>query len=177
MYFIDNDDYFYRHSPGKLETVDSAHENDERAMFFVRGTVETVKKLRWEADVVQCVGWITALTPLYLKAVYAEDPAFRNSKIVYTLTDDAFEGTLDARFAEKLLQDGFSADSLKTLGDTPVDYLTLNKLAIDNADAIVVQGTAVAPELVEYAKASGKPMLINDDADAIATYSDFYTTL
>lgn len=179
VYFIDNDDFFYRHSPGKLETVDSAHENDERAMFFVRGTVETVKKLRWEADVVQCVGWITALTPLYLKAVYADDPAFRNAKIVYTLTDDTFADAFDARFTEKLLQDGVNADNLKTIvaGEAPVDYITLNRLAIDYADAIVVQGGNVAPDLVEYAKASGKPVLLNEDAGTFATYRDFYTTL
>jgi len=88
VYFIDNDDYFYRHTPGKFEPVDWADVNDERAIFFVRGTIETVKKLRWEADIVHCIGWITALTPLFIKQLYADDPSFRTSKILYSLFAD-----------------------------------------------------------------------------------------
>ncbi|MDE5662106.1 MAG: glycogen/starch synthase [Muribaculaceae bacterium] len=180
VYFIDNDDYFYRHSPGKLETVDSAAENDERTMFFVRGTVETVKKLRWEADIVQCAGWITALTPLYLKHIYNEDPSFRNSKIVYSLYNDAFEGDLDARLADKLRQEGFDEAQLATIlnPEGNVDYIRLNKLAIDHADAIVESAEGIAPELIEYAKASGKPFLPYSEAEqGAAAYHTFYQSL
>ncbi len=180
VYFIDNDDYFYRHTPGKIETRDWAELNDERSIFFVRGTIETVKKLRWEADVVQCVGWITALTPLYLKTTYNEDPSFRSSKIVYTLANDAFEGVLDERMVEKLKQEGFTDEQLAALtaDGTPVDYIKLNKIAIDNADAIIEGAEGVLPELVEYAKASGKPFLPYDPAEgAPARFYDFFQTL
>ncbi|MBD5233287.1 MAG: glycogen/starch synthase [Bacteroidales bacterium] len=180
VYFIDNDDYFYRHSPGKMETVDWAELNDERSIFFVRGTVETVKKLRWEADIVQCIGWITALTPLYLKKIYNEDPSFRNSKIVYSLTKDGFEGNLDPRMVDKLKQEGFTDEQLASLtaGDTPVDFVKLNKIAIDNADAIIESTDSVLPELVEYAKASGKPFLpYTPSDDPSAAYTEFYRSL
>ena len=51
VYFIDNDDYFCRHTQQKsLETDDDPETNDERAIFFVRGVIETVKKLRWNPD-------------------------------------------------------------------------------------------------------------------------------
>ena len=58
VYFIYNDDYFQHGSVKELETISSPSENDERSMFFVRGSLETVKKLRWIPDVVHCQGWI-----------------------------------------------------------------------------------------------------------------------
>lgn len=180
VYFIDNDDFFTRHTPGLVETVESPEENDERSMFFVRGTVETVKKLRWEADLVHCAGWVSALTPLYLKHVYNEDPSFRSTKIVFSLFDDAFEGTLDPKMIEKLKQEGFTDEMLTALtaDGTPVDYRKLNKLAIDHADAVIESSEGVDPELVEYAKASGKPFLPYPGAEAgFEPYNSFYQSL
>ena len=67
VYFIDNDDYFQHHAVKDIEIRQTPEDNDERIMFYVRGVIETVKKLRWEPAVIQNVGWITALAPLYLK--------------------------------------------------------------------------------------------------------------
>lgn len=179
VYFIDNDDYFYRHAPGKLETVDWAEENDERAIFFVRGTVETVRKLRWEVDLIQCIGWISALTPLYIKHIYNEDPAFRAAKIVYMLHNTPFDGTLSERMVEKLRQEKFADEAISSLldGDGKVDYIKLNKLAIDHADAVIESSEGIAPELVEYARSSGKPFLPYPGEDAMDAYADFYRSL
>ena len=73
VYFIDNDDYFLHHGDGTLETDSMPAVNDERSIFFVRGTVDTVRKLRWDPSVIHCIGWISALAPLYLKRAYADD--------------------------------------------------------------------------------------------------------
>lgn len=180
VYFIDNDDYFLRHTPGKMELVDDPAENDERAMFYVRGVVETVKKLRWESSIVHCIGWVSALAPLYLKTIYAEDPAFRASKIVYSLFDAPFEGTLDERMIQKLKAEGFTDAQLAALtadGNENVDWIKLNKLAIDHADAIVQSSETIAPELIDYAKASGKPFLEYPGQDNIDAYYQFYQSL
>ena len=65
VYFIDNDDYF-QFSPDKiLEIVSSPEDNDERIMFFARGVIETVRKLRWNPAIIHCLGWTSALVPLY----------------------------------------------------------------------------------------------------------------
>lgn len=180
VYFIDNDDYFMRHTPGKLETEESPEDNDERAIFFVRGVIETVKKLRWESSIVHCTGWICALAPLYLKQKYNEDPSFRSCKIVYSLFDESFEGTLNERMYKKLKGEGFTDQQLATLkadGTEAVDWLKLNKLAIDNADAIVQSSETVAPELEEYAKASGKPFLPYPGEHNVDAYYEFYKSL
>lgn len=178
VYFIDNDDYFMRHASGRLETEARPEENDERAIFFVRGAIETVRKLRWEASIVHCSGWISALAPLYVKHYYADDPALRSAKTVYTLLDDAFEGTLDPRFVEKLRLDGFPAEALAALGDKPVDFATLSRLAIDNADAVAEGVEGVDPALIEYARSTGKPFLPRPDAaDYAGAYAEFYASL
>ncbi|MCH5222235.1 MAG: glycogen/starch synthase [Muribaculaceae bacterium] len=180
VYFIDNDDYFYRHLTSTLETVERREENDERTIFFSRGTGETVKKLRWEADLVHCTGWITALMPLYIRQIYNEDPSFRSCKIVFSLFNDAFDGQLADAMVDKLKMEGFTDEHLKSLitPDGKVDYIKLNKLAIDHADAIAESSADVPAELIEYAIASGKPfMRYPGDGDQTDAYHQFYLSL
>ncbi len=181
VYFIDNDDYFFHHTPGQALEVDSdAENNDERSIFFTRGVVETVKKLRWDPEIVHCTGWITALVPLYLKHFYGDDPAFRTSKVVYSLYNKPFGGTLNSRLGDKLAQQGFSPEQLAGISgeDCSVDYIKLNKIAIDHADAIVDSTPDTPAELIEYALASGKPFLPYDKAqEGPGAYYEFYKTL
>ncbi len=179
VYFIDNDDYFQRHLSGGLEIDIDPAQNDERIIFMVRGVAETVKKLRWEPAVIHCQGWVSALAPLYLRTIYADDPTFASSKIVYSLLADSFEGTLDPRMVEKMHLEGFSDDDIKALTAVPaVGHAELTKLAIDYADAVVQASSDVSPELVEYAKASGKPFLpLVEGPEAAVAYHEFYKFL
>lgn len=182
VYFIDNDDYFHPQPDKQLETVTLPEDNDERSIFFVRGVIETVKKLRWEPAVIHCTGWITALTPLYIKHLYNDDPTFASGKVIYTLHSHDFPGTFHPAFRDKLLSGGFASDMLQALGDEPVDWLTLNRLAIDNADAIIVSDNDVPAELIEYARSSGKPILEYQDEDpdsseATTRLASFYNSL
>ena len=177
VYFIDNDDYFGPMPEKGLETELLADENDERMMFFTHGVIETVIKLRWQPAIIHCSGWVSALAPMYIRRKYTDDPTFRETKIVYALQPERFDGTLDPRFVEKLGMDVFTADDLATLGTEPVDYITLNKLAIDYADAIVQVADEVDPELVEYAKATGKPFLAPASEPDKNHYKAFYDSL
>lgn len=177
VYFIFSDDYFSRNICKELETVSSPDDNDERSIFFVRGVVETVKKLRWEPSIIHCTGWITALAPLLLKRMYADDPSFANTRVVYSLFDDRFEGTLDSRMVEKLKMDGFSDEDLAVLAGGDVDSIRLNKLAIDYADAVIQSSENVEEELIEYAKASGKPFLAYPGENNTEAYAEFYSSL
>ncbi len=178
VYFIDNEDFFQRHTAKDLETRLSPQDNDERSIFYVRGVIETVKKLRWEPTIVHCSGWISALSPLYLKRVYNEDPSFRSAKVVFALFDDTFEGTLDERFVEKLKMDGFSDEDLKGLLGEAVDYKKLCQFAIDYSDGVVQSSAVIDPELIEYAKASGKPFLpFPGEENYVEAYNEFYQSL
>ena len=179
VYFIDNDDYFQHHAVTDLEIRETPDDNDERVIFFTRGVMETVKKLRWEPAVIHCSGWVTALAPLYLKKAYNEDPTVGKAKVVYSIFNDPFDGTLDQRFREKLTLDGFDAEATATLGDAPADWLTLNRLAIDYADGVVAASEDVPAELLEYARLKGKKVLeFQPDADKDATaVVEFYNSL
>ena len=177
VYFIYNEDYFQR-NPGKgLETDETPELNDERCIFFVRGTIETVKKLRWEASIVHCQGWLSALTPLYVKKVYADDPSFRDSKIVYSLYGSSFEGQFDPRFEEKLKMEGFTDDDLKAIAGRPVDFTALAKLALAYSDGVIIHTETVAPELLDYIKENNIPCLSYEGSFDVDKYAEFYKTL
>lgn len=178
VYFIDNDDYFRPQPQKGLETDTMPEDNDERMMFFTAGVIETVKKLRWQPALIHCSGWVSALTPLYIKAKYNEEPTFKSSKVVYALQPEKFEGNLDGRMVEKLSMNDFPVGTLDMLSGNSVDYLALNKLAIDYADAIMQVSEDIDPEILQYAKNSGKPfMAYTPDEDRKEAQLDFYRSL
>ncbi|MCI9607507.1 MAG: glycogen/starch synthase [Muribaculaceae bacterium] len=178
VYFIDNDDYFLRAGAKELETECSPQDNDERMMFFARGIIETVKKLRWDPAVIQCTGWISTLVPMYVKRMYHDDPALAKSKIIYAIRPEKFDGTLDPRLAEKLKMLQFTDEDLAPLGSAPADYDALNRLAIAHSDAVVAATADINPELLEYAKSLSKPILeYPGDENYADKYAEFYTSL
>lgn len=174
VYFIDSEDYFQPTPDKQLETVTNPEDNDERIMFFAHGVIETVKKLRWRPAVVQCDGWATAMVPVYLKDKYGDDPTFSDSRVVYTLHSDRFDGQLDPRMTEKLAMAGFQPQSLSALEGNAADWESLNRLAIDHADAVVKADADVPQELVDYALATGKPVLNLDATPDSAQIAQFY---
>lgn len=179
VYFIDNDDYFQRHSAADLEIRVSPDDNDERLIFFTRSTMDTVKKLRWEPSVIHCAGWISALTPMFVKTQYADDPTIGPAKVVVSLFDDHFDGTLDDRFIEKLNIDGIADEHLSPLSkEADADWVALNKLAIRHADGVVLTSDEVPEELVNYAKDLGKPLIKVNTTDFEAEpLVEFYNEL
>ena len=158
VYFIDNDDYFQ----GRLQLTDENGEeyedNDARTIFYARGVLETVKKLRWCPDVIHCHGWITALAPLYVKKAYKDEPSFRESKVVFSLYEEDFKQPFHADFPVKLMLKGIAKKDVAMLKD-PITYTTLCKLAIDFSDGIVQQSPNISEEILEYVRKSGKPFL------------------
>lgn len=177
VYFIDSEDYFHRSSKGK-ETEVSPDDNDERTIFFTRGVLETVKRLRWEPALVQCSGWITALVSLYIQHKMSDDPSFRNVKTVYALMNDKFDGVFDQRFVEKLTQDGIPIEALEHIHPDGADYYSLSRLAISSADAIVQAEEEADDQLIDFAVASGKPFLSFPGEDnLIEACAEFYDAL
>ncbi|MEA3317817.1 MAG: glycogen/starch synthase [Bacteroidota bacterium] len=173
VYFIDNEDYFQRKFTLKDENGISFEDNDERAIFFARGVVETVKKLRWKPDIVHCHGWFTGLVPLYLKKAYNEEPLFADSKLVYSVYDDSFDKDFNEDFKDKVLYEGVTKKDVKLL-EKP-DYLNINKLAVDNSDALILGNETINPELEKYIKSSKKPVLeYQNPEEYVKAYSDFY---
>ena len=91
VYFIDNEEYFKRKATFTDENGTLFEDNDERAIFFAKGVIETVKKLNWAPDIIHVHGWLASLLPLYLKQYYRDEPLFKESKIVTSLYKNGFE--------------------------------------------------------------------------------------
>lgn len=176
IYFIDNDDYFARKAVLGDENGWFA-DNDERAIFFARGVLETVKKLRWTPSVVHCHGWFSAVVPIYLKHMFADDPVFRDVKIVVSLYNDVFDGLLDAGFRSKVEHEGVKDENLKIL-DEP-SYQNLMRFVMDYADGIVLASQTVDSVAADYARRSGKPLLEYQEptAEGFDNYNEFYGKL
>ena len=158
VYFIDNDDYFQNRMQAMDENGIEYDDNDSRAIFYARGVLETVKKLRWCPDVIHCHGWMTALAPLYIKKAYKDEPSFRDAKVVFSVYEDDFKNTLSDDFATKLMLKGITRKDLGDLKE-PVDYAALCKLAVDYSDGVIQNSEKVDESIIEYARQSGKLVL------------------
>ena len=178
VYFIDNDDYFHRKETIADENGEEYEDNDERTIFFVRGVMETVKKLRWTPDVIHCQGWMTALAPLYIKKAYNQDPFFKNSKVVYSVFNDDFKKPFRSLFAERLLLEGIEKKHVIQVKDKVIDYVALSKLAIDFSDGVIQSSKEINQGITDYIKEKNvKHLPFVEGEDYADDYVRFYDSL
>ena len=102
VYFIDNEDYFMKRLMAYDKDGNEYPDNGERAVFYARGVLETVKKLRWCPDVIVCQGWMGALVPFYIKTLYKEAPSFRDSKVMYLSHSYELKASIGSGFINSL---------------------------------------------------------------------------
>ena len=157
IYFIDNDDFFSRKAVLTSEDGKEFEDNDARMMFFARGVLETVKKLQWKPSVVHCHGWFSAITPIYLRNMFKDDPLLCDSKIVVSLYEDKFSTPLSAELGEKLVNEGAPAADVEKMKDT--SYESLMRFVIDNVDGVVAGSEKADQALLDYARENGKKVL------------------
>ena len=173
VYFIDNEDYFQR----KQILTDSRgkyfDDNDERSIFFNRGVIETVKKLGWAPDIIHCHGWFTALMPLYIKKAFSDNPMFSDTKVIYSVYNDDFPGTLNKNFNTKIPIEGINKSDVKQVVDPT--FVNLSKLAIDYSDAVIYSSPETNPDIQKYVKKVNKRCLdYQTPEEYIDAYSEFY---
>ena len=181
IYFIDNDDLFHRRKGVEDEKGVEYADNDDRVIFYARGVIETVKKLRWTPDIILCSGWMSALAPLYLKKAFNDEPFFAHSKIVLMLDDNEYRKPFPTKFTDKLRIEGISNTDVRSLAGFPVGYEELMRLAVDFSDAIVYATPTVNQRVSNYAETKGKPILpyeVTEDLTAACKRQyDFYQQL
>ncbi len=158
VYFIDNDDYFKRKETFCDTDGGFFTDNAERAIFFARSVLETVKKLRWAPDIIHCHGWISHILPLYLKKVYKDDPIFSNSKVVLSLYDDLDSSTQFVdNFAQLTLFNDISEEDVEILKEPT--GINLAKLAAQYSDGVILSSENIDPEIIHYCEGRSVPML------------------
>lgn len=178
VYFIDNDDYFQKLDSDEDVIGSNREDNDERTIFFSRCTVDTARKLCWEPDILQASGWISALVPMYIKHMFRSEESFVNTKVIYSVLDEAPVAPMDQRLIEKLVEDGLGDDVTGEFAGQEVNVNLLHRMAIANSDAVIFNTAEVDPDLEEYAKSKGIPVLILNPAEEnFDQYHEFYQSL
>lgn len=175
VYFIDNDEYFKRKATFTDEEGTLYPDNDERAIFFAKGVVETVKKLNWVPDIIHVHGWLAAMLPIYMKHYYKDEALFANTKIVTSVYTQSFDGTLDLEMINKVKYDGIPEEAVALL-ENP-DYENIIKTAVAHSDAVIIASENVSPSLTKFIESSGKPFLPFVPKEKFAeAYTNFYKT-
>ncbi|MEZ7884029.1 Glycogen synthase [bioreactor metagenome] len=177
VYFIDNEDYFYRKSVYTDDDGKYFEDNDERAIFFARGVLETVKKLRWKPDIIHCQGWISHFLPLYLKKVYHDDPIFTDSKVVLSLYNDYSQLQFNTDTKSKVLVPGIKNKDIDIISEA--NGINLAKLAIQYANGVILGDENIEKEILDHVTKMNLPLLpfteiTHPDSAYIQNYNDFY---
>ena len=173
VYFIDNDDYFAKRQMTVDEQGNDYADNGERAIFFARGVLETVKKLRWVPDIIHVQGWMGAVVPLYIKTAYHEEPSYANTKVVTSLFTKSMMSDLGSNFKQCVVFKEAKADLLKKYSDQ-FTFDELAKLAIDYSDGVIAAHKDVSKDLLKYAADNNIPTLDYPGEDFAQAYEEFY---
>jgi len=177
VYFIDNEDYFHRKSIYRDQADIFFEDNDERAIFFVRGVMETVKKLRWKPDLIHCHGWLTHLLPIYLKKGYHDDPLFTHTKVVLSLYNDTNSEPFNPEMRTKALIPGVKNKDLELL--TTPDTVQLAKLALQYSNGVIMGDPVIQADIAAHIETLSIPILpfidpANPETSYINAYNQFY---
>jgi starch synthase len=173
IYFIDNDDYFQRKNLYKDDDGEWFPDNDERSIFFVRGVLETVRKLRWSPDIVHCHGWFSFILALYMRKSFKDDPLYADSRIILSLYDEPVPETFDEEFKRKAVNDGVKNKDLEMMNEPTFENMI--KMCINLADGIIVATPDANEKYVQYAIENKKYILeYQSPEEYIDKYADFY---
>lgn len=173
VYFIDNEDYFHRKSV-LYDSEDKFYDdNDERAIFFCKGVIETVRKLGWAPDIVHCNDWMTGLIPMYLKSTYKNDPLFKNTKSVFTVYNNRFKHKFSADLIEKVKMLDIEDSMLKNLQSA--DYDGFIKLGVEYADVVIKADESI--NHIEALMDKKKVETIEKDDNFTDSYYNIYNEL
>lgn len=175
VYFIDNEEYFKRKATFTDKEGNLFADNDERAIFFAKGVIETVKKLNWSPDIIHVHGWMASLLPLYLREYYADEPIFADSKIVTSVYEQGYQGHLNAQMIDKIAFDGIDKEKISPLQEP--DYNNLLKTAIDYSDAVILASEDIPEALQSHVAGLTKPVLpYVSFQETEEAYANFYNT-
>ncbi len=116
FYFIDYPPYFDRDALYGTPLGDYS-DNAERFALYSRAVLEATKILG-VPDVFHCHDWQSALVPILLRTLYAEDPAFRHVASVLTIHNMGYQGLFPPDTLPLLLLpwDLFTIDKLEFFG-------------------------------------------------------------
>lgn len=159
-YFIDNEYYFRR------GTLYGAYDDGERFSFFSRAVLTLIGTLGEKPDIIHCHDWQTALVPVYLRTVYALDPAYAGIKTVFTIHNIEYQGRFGRDIMENVLglpYDLYDNGAMRQDGD-----VNLLKSAIIFADKVTTVSPTYAEEIKTSAYGHGLESVLNREAHKLS---------
>ena len=146
-------------------------------MFFVKGIIETIKKLNWKPDVIQLDNWFSFLFALYRRKIFNNDNILKKSKIILTFSnDDIFKGSLSKDIFNKLAMDGIVGDDIDILKKPT--YHGLFTMALSNSDGVVKIGKSIDSKINNIINDSKIPSIsLSDSADLTDEDMEFYSMI
>jgi starch synthase len=177
VYFLDNEDYFQRKTVFTDKKGIFYDDNDERAIFFCKGALETVKKLGWAPDVVHCTDWMTSLVPLYLKTTYKNDPIFKNTKSVFTVYNNVFDHKFTEDMIPKAKMMDISDENLANLRSR--DFQGFIKIGCEYADVVVKANEELRDDIESIVDEAAEKKIEAqiEDENITDTFYNLYTEL
>ena len=156
VYFVNNGIFFS--SREILKDIDGVYlkENEDRAIFFAKGTLETIEKLAWEPSIIHVHGWFSVFALLFLRTHCKDNPFFKGAKIVYSIYPSDFEDTYSTTLNQKLQDRRIRAQHLQHLSESGATVKDLHRLAIANSDAVIFVGENPDQELMQFAQEQEK---------------------
>jgi len=175
VYFIDNEDYFKRKYVFTDKEDNFYEDNDERAIFFCKGVLETVKKLGWAPDIVHCNDWMTSLIPLYLKTTYKNDPIFVNSKSIFSIYDNKFDFKFGGDLIGKARMFDIDDEMLKNLETK--DYDGFLKIGMEHADVVIREDENNNKDLEALLAKDKRVEVIDEGDDFVESHFNLYNEI
>jgi starch synthase len=131
-YFVDDPEFFDREKLYGDKNGDYP-DNPLRFAGLSRAAIEFVKQV-WKPDVLHCHDWQTALVPVFLRTLYAHDPAIAGLPVVFTVHNLGYQGLFPRSVLAQvgLPEELFSIEALEYYGKVNflkgglifADYLT-----------------------------------------------------
>ncbi len=163
VYFIDNDELFKRKFVFMNEEDKFFEDNDTRLIFFTKGVVETVKKLKWRPDYIFIMDWFAALMPLYVKTYYKNEPLFHGGKTFVVLSDELLDKPVKETLIKKLKFDELPKEFINKL--EKADFENIIKSALDFADGVIVRTKNIPDYINEYIEEKNLDIVDVSDID------------
>ena len=162
LYLIGSDDYF-ANRPDLYGYPDDGH----RFVFFSRGSLEAMRTMQWQPDVVHCHDWHAGLVPNWIHAGRANGDHADSPATALTIHNLAYQG----HFGEEILEAaGLAEGGFLEHPTDPELTPRLNFLArgIRYADAVNTVSATYAKEILTPAYGERLDPLLRERHDGIA---------
>lgn len=140
FYLIGNPYYFER------DGVYGYPDDNERFAFFALASEALLRFLSFDADIVSCHDWQTAMVPTLVKEAHRFDAIYHNTKFTLTIHNPAFKGFMDRYY----LGDYFN------LGD---DLFDSGKVRFDGMVSTLKSGIVYADKIITVSPTHRKELL------------------